>query len=88
MKIGEWITIERQENGLYAIHVRHKNKILIGGAASTAISVMHEVFAEEATEPKISVRGDCGLEHSSIEEWKDCQICGSIINRNLASSRA
>lgn len=50
MKPGERIIVERLPNGLYKVSVRHKGQDMIGAAASTILTLTHEVFIDEATE--------------------------------------
>ena len=48
MKVGDKITIERVPAGLYKIHLPETNTYLVGAAASTALTLMREVFKHEA----------------------------------------
>lgn len=35
----------------------------------------------------ITVRGDCGIVHPSVEDWQRCRVCDAIIQRNIAAAR-
>jgi hypothetical protein len=49
MKIGQKITIERTQSGLYRLSTDDPNQaVLVGDAASTAISLIYLVFSDEA----------------------------------------